>query len=131
MTAADIAAALAARAPCHFTRAAGVLLDTYAIETATCCGLRFEDHDETVVDHLVRSTRLWNAQLHDLVDNIERQAAEPLWRVAEAAREAWAAAEFADGGFDGECVDYLVPIPAMDALREALAALDAKVEETP
>jgi|GEM_PF-3548417 len=62
---------------------------------------------------------------------IEAEAAEPLWRVAEAAREAWAAAEFEDGGFDGECVDYLVPIPAMDALREALADLDAKVEETP
>ena len=72
----------------------------------------------------------WIARLLATLD-ATRNLAEPLWRVAEAARKAWAAAEFEDGGFDGECVDYLVPIPAMDALRAALADLDANVEETP
>jgi len=129
MTPAEVAAALAARAPCHFTRAAGVLLDTYAIETATCCGLRFEDHDETVVDHLVRSTRLWNAQLHDLVDNIERQAAEPLWRVTEAARVLAHHALKLD--CDGDLTVWSVNSATLKDLRDAIADLDAKAEEMP
>lgn len=31
-----------------------------------------------------------------------------------------------DGGFDGECLDYLVPIPTLDALRAALVADTAR-----
>ena len=68
----DELAAIEAR-PCHSTKAADALLDTYAIAMATCCGLTFEDHDETVTDHVVRSQYVWNAQLHDMVDNIEAQ----------------------------------------------------------
>lgn len=77
MTDTEIAAlaAVLAQSECHTTKAGTVLLDEYAIQTATCCGLAFEMHDETVTDHVVRSKMAWNAQLHDLVDNIERQAA--------------------------------------------------------
>jgi hypothetical protein len=66
------------REPCHSTQSGTLLLDTYAIETATCCGLEFKAHDETVTDHVVESVMLWNAQLHDMVDNIERQARESM-----------------------------------------------------
>lgn len=82
---------------CHSTKAADVLLDAYAIETSTCCGLTFEAHDETVTDHVVRSQRLWDAQLHDLVDTIEQQVratrvtSEPSLPVPDALteRQAW------------------------------------------
>lgn len=39
-----------------------------------------------------------------------------------AAQAVVAKAELDDSGYDGECLDYHVPIPTLDALRAALAA---------
>jgi len=127
MTPAEVAAALAARTPGPWRQTGTKTKPHWYItsDTAQVHG----NFPSTREDYTPDTTTRWTADARAIV--VAVNLAEPLWRVAEAAQKAWDAAEFEDGGFDGECVDYLVPIPAMDALREALADLDANVEEMP
>jgi hypothetical protein len=108
---------------CHTTRAGNALLDIYAIEVSTCCGLAFEAHDETVTDHLVQSERMWNAQLHDLVDNIERQVAERAVRQEAADTSGHGPCDYNGGPGSDQCPHGVFQVCAL-TIRDWLDSLE-------